>query len=177
MRKISNTHPASVFSHCPRCGKSGFKFDNNNKFICSSCNFNFYINASAAVAAIIESPDGRLVLTKRKFEPRAGFFDLPGGFVDIMERAEDALKREIHEELGVNIDTLKFLASFPNDYIFKDICYFTCDLAFVCQVKDLSKISPADDVAEVTLIRPEDIDFDTISFPSIANILKFYLMK
>ena len=177
MQNSSKTHPSSVLSHCPRCGSYGFKFDNNKKFICTACNFNFYINAAAAVAGIIEAPDGRIVLANRKFEPRSGFYDLPGGFVNTMERAEDALKREIYEELGISINTAKFLASFPNEYIFKEISYFTCDMAFICPVNDLSNLKPADDVADVILMRPEDINFDTICFPSIVNILKFYVMN
>jgi hypothetical protein len=72
---------------------------------------------------------------------------------------------------------MKFLASFPNEYAFKGISYFTCDLAFVCPMDDLSKLRPADDVAEVMLIHPKEINFENICFPSIVNILKCYLNK
>jgi NAD+ diphosphatase len=139
------------------------------------CNFKFYTNAATAVAAILEAPDGRIALTKRKFEPRAGFHDLPGGFVDCMERVEDALRREVFEEVGVLAGDMKFLASFPNEYVFEGISYFTCDVAFVCPMNDLSNLKPADDVADVLVIDPGDIDFNIISFPSIINILKCYM--
>ncbi len=174
MQKISETHPSRVFSYCPRCGRQGFEFDNIKKFTCPDCNFVFYINASTAVAVILQAPDGRIVLTKRKFDPRAGFYDLPGGFVDTMERAEDAVKREVFEELGIYVDEMKFLASFPNEYAFKGISYYTCDLAFVCPVNDLSALKPADDVAEALTVYPREIDFKIISFPSIVNVLKKY---
>jgi NAD+ diphosphatase len=177
MQKFSKTHPANVFSYCPRCGQPGFKFDNIKKFICSSCNLKFYINAAPAVAAILEAPDGKIVLTKRKFDPRSGFYDLPGGFVDNMESSEDAIRREVLEELGVSIGDMKFLASFPNEYIFEGISYFTCDVAFICPMNDLSNLKPADDVAEVLVIDPKDINFDIISFPSIINILKCYFIN
>ncbi|MFH0974575.1 MAG: NUDIX domain-containing protein [Spirochaetota bacterium] len=175
MQKFSKTHPLNVFSYCPRCGRHGFKFDNKKKFTCPSCNFDFYINTATAVAVILKAMDGKIVLTKRKFEPRSGFFDLPGGFVDCMERAEDAAKREIFEELGVSVGSMKFLASFPNEYVFKGISYFTCDMAFVCPMNDLSGLKPADDVAEALLIHPKDINFEVICFPSIINILKYYM--
>jgi len=175
MHKISETHPSRIFSYCPRCGHQGFQFDSVKKFTCPTCQFNFYINASAAVAVILEASDGRIVLAKRKFEPRAGFYDLPGGFVDTMERAEDAVKREVFEELGVEVNGAKFIASFPNEYVFKGISYFTIDMAFVCRIADLSALQPADDVAEALIIHPNDIDFDNISFPSIINILKTYI--
>jgi NAD+ diphosphatase len=177
MQKLSKSHPANIFSHCPSCGQPGFKFDNIKKFTCSDCNFKFYINAATAVAVILEAPDGKIALTKRKFNPRAGFYGLPGGFVDCMERAEDALRREVLEEVSVLVGDIKFLASFPNEYVFEGISYFTCDIAFVCPMNDLSNLKPADDVAEVLVVDPKEIDFNIISFPSIIDILKCYIKK
>ena len=177
MTTSSNTHPKHIFNFCPKCGASNFTFDNQKKFSCSVCQFTFYINAATAVAAILQAPDGRIVLAKRKFEPRAGSFDLPGGFVDPMERVEDAVKREVEEELGIHVNEMQFLASFPNEYVYKNISYFTSDLAFVCPMNDLSQLTPSDDVADAILIHPREIDFDTISFPSIVNILKTYISQ
>jgi ADP-ribose pyrophosphatase len=177
MTTASHTHPAKIFNFCPKCGSAGFTFDNQKKFLCPVCQFTYYINAATAVAAILQAPDGRIVMTRRKFEPRVGYLDLPGGFVDPMERAEDALKREIMEELGVQVSEMMFLASFPNEYVYKNISYFTTDLAFVCPMTNLSSLKPNDDVAEAALIHPKEIDFDTISFPSIIHILKTYITK
>jgi NAD+ diphosphatase len=174
MQEFSETHPSRLFSYCPRCGYQGFSFDQVKSFLCSACGFKYYINTAAAVAVILEAPDGKIILARRKFEPRAGYFDLPGGFVDTMERAEEAVKREVFEELGILVDKVRFLASFPNEYVYKGISYFTCDLAFVCPVDDLSKLKPADDVAEALLVHPREIDYTAISFPSIINILKAY---
>jgi NAD+ diphosphatase len=171
---ISETHPSHIFTYCPRCGNKGFTFDHVKVFQCNACDFRFYINAAAAVAAIVQLPDNRIILTRRKFEPRMGTFDLPGGFVDPMERVEDAVKREVLEELGIEITISRFLASFPNEYIYKHISYFTCDMAFVCHAVDISNLKAADDVEEAIIIHPNDIDYSTISFPSIVHILKAY---
>jgi NAD+ diphosphatase len=175
MNFVSGTHPSQLFSYCPQCGHKDFRFDSFKSFTCAKCSFNYYINAAAAVAVILKATDGSIVLTRRKFEPRAGFFDLPGGFVDPHETAEAAVKREIQEELGISVGPVHFITSFPNEYVYKGLSYFTCDLAFVCPVPDLSLLKPADDVAEALVVRPHDIDFDTISFPSIVNILKTYI--
>lgn len=170
----SETHPSRVFQYCPHCGAKSFVFK-EKAFTCSVCNFVYYINGATAVAVILELPDGKIILTRRKHEPRAGFLDLPGGFVDVMERAEDAVKREIFEELGIRINEIRFLSSFPNEYPFKGLSYFTCDLAFVCPIPDNSSLKPADDVTEAISISPKDINFEQISFPSIKNVLKAYL--
>lgn len=58
-------------------------------------------------AAILR--DGRLLLVKRRKPPEAGCWNLPGGKVDFGERVADALRREISEELGVEIELTRSL--------------------------------------------------------------------
>ena len=57
----------------------------------------------AGCGAAIHDEDGRLLLIQRLKEPEAGAWGLPGGKVDFGERAEDTARREITEELGVEI--------------------------------------------------------------------------
>ena len=50
--------------------------------------------------------DGRLLLTRRPDgDPLAGFWELPGGKVEVDETPEAALAREWHEELGVDVES------------------------------------------------------------------------
>lgn len=53
-------------------------------------------------AAILDS-DGRLLLVQRRRPPEAGCWGLPGGKLDFGETVEDAIRREILEELGITI--------------------------------------------------------------------------
>lgn len=55
-------------------------------------------------AAIVS--DRRLLLVKRRRPPEAGCWNLPGGKVDFGERVADAIRREIREEVGLDIDLL-----------------------------------------------------------------------
>jgi 8-oxo-dGTP diphosphatase len=48
--------------------------------------------------------DARVLLLLRKKPPEAGFWSLPGGRVEFLERVEDALVRELKEELGVEAE-------------------------------------------------------------------------
>jgi ADP-ribose pyrophosphatase YjhB (NUDIX family) len=59
-------------------------------------------------AAIVS--DGRLLLVKRLRAPEAGHWNLPGGKVDFGERIEHAVMREIHEEVGLDIELTRLLA-------------------------------------------------------------------
>ena len=56
-------------------------------------------------AAIVR--DGLLLLVKRRRPPEAGCWSLPGGKVDFGERVEDAIVREIGEEIGVRVALLQ----------------------------------------------------------------------
>ena len=58
----------------------------------------------AGCGAAIRDEAGRLLLIQRLKEPEAGAWGLPGGKIDFGERAEDAARREIEEELGVRIE-------------------------------------------------------------------------
>jgi hypothetical protein len=70
---------------------------------------------------------------------------------------------------------MNYIGSFPNEYVYKGVSYFTCDMAFVCPIAEGTILHPADDVSEALIIKPKDIDHQQISFPSISNILRLYI--
>lgn len=167
------TYPANVFHLCPKCGAE-FSFQADNSFRCASCGFHYYINANAAVCALILDPEKRLLLTKRAHDPCRGMLDLPGGFVDPLETAEHALRRELQEELNVAPETMRYFGSFPNRYVFSGLTYFTLDLAFVCTLSDMRPLKPADDVADVVFVPPSRIDLASLAFESMRAIITAY---
>jgi NADH pyrophosphatase NudC (nudix superfamily) len=114
---------------CPKCNKPTFERLIGNQLRCQSCNFTYIHNVAAAVALIIRC-DNQILFTKRALEPALGLLDLPGGFVDPGESLEQALKRELHEELNLDISKPKYLFSYPNQYLYKDVNYDTCDSFF-----------------------------------------------
>jgi len=68
------------------------------------------------VAAVIEK-DGRVLLAKRRQGDRlAGKWEFPGGKIDPDETAEEALKRELHEELDIEVEVSDFICSSRFDY-------------------------------------------------------------
>jgi ADP-ribose pyrophosphatase len=53
--------------------------------------------------------NARVLLLLRKKAPEAGFWSLPGGRVEFMERVEDAVVRELKEELGIEVEVESLL--------------------------------------------------------------------
>jgi len=57
------------------------------------------------VGVLIEE-DGRYLLVKRAAEPDAGLWSIPGGLIEVGERAADAAAREALEETGLTVEIL-----------------------------------------------------------------------
>lgn len=165
-------YPGNSFRYCPKCASLGTFNKDSYSFKCQSCGFNFFLNAAAAVTALIFDESGKLLMVRRGIEPAKGMLDLPGGFVDPGESAEAAIARELKEELGLIACDTKFFASFPNEYLFSGTIVNTVDLIFFCSVENLESISPNDDVASFEFHDIQKIDFDEIPFISVRNLIK-----
>ena len=97
------SHPLHQFLYCPKCGAKAFVERNEKAKQCESCGFVYYFNPSAAVACFIRNAQNELLLVRRGKEPAKGTLDLPGGFVDMHESAEEAACREVKEETELNL--------------------------------------------------------------------------
>ncbi len=162
------------FRFCPRCGGAEIVNHEQKALHCQQCGFNYYHNAAAAVAGILETPRG-ILLARRTREPEAGRLDLPGGFVDYDESFEQALTREIHEELNLELAQIQYLGSFPNHYRFGGVAYFTADAVFVCQVPDLECLRYNDEIAQIVYYAPQEIPISEVGFHSMRQALQKYI--
>jgi NAD+ diphosphatase len=165
--------PYTKFHFCPRCGKERIEESRENSLRCLDCGFLYFHNCAAAVAGIIQFRK-EIILTKRAVEPRKGCYDLPGGFVFYRESLEDALSREIKEELNLRIPRWQYLGSFPNVYLYRDVTYFTTDAIFVAAISDLSGIKTDKEIAQIVFANPQEINWNQIAFDSIKQGLKKY---
>jgi NAD+ diphosphatase len=168
----SNTHPVNVLKFCPRCGSAHFPATGSRSFKCTDCSFNYFANSSAAVAVLLFNENGELLLTRRAIEPHLGKLDLPGGFIDPMESGEQAAHREIQEELGIQVHSLRYFGSFPNEYVFSGYSVFTLDLAFLAKTESLHEMTAMDDVASFEFYKPQDVDLEELPSISMKNIIK-----
>ncbi len=165
------THPCEVLKYCMRCGSDAVVFRQNKSILCNRCGFCYYMNSASAVALLILNDKGELLLTKRAFEPEKGKLDLPGGFVDTGERAEDTVRRELKEELNIDVCRMHYWGSYPNEYVYSGVTIYTLDIAFVCTVKSFHTIEANDDVADYDFYDLKDINLEDIAFKSIRNII------
>jgi NAD+ diphosphatase len=167
-RKNPNQH---LFVFCPHCGEQTLSTGSLKSFSCKNCSFNFYINtASAGIALIFNEKNERLV-TRRRYDPAKGMLDFPGGFSEPGETIEDSLKREVKEELDLDISKLTYFSSCPNKYIYKQVTYNIIDFAFICKVKGFDKIKAQDDISDYYFIELLKIDKNQFGLDSPKMII------
>ena len=67
--------------------------------------------------AVVQRSDGRVLLAERpKGKASGGFWEFPGGKFDAGERVEQALARELHEEVGVELDRAHPWMTYEHEY-------------------------------------------------------------
>ncbi len=90
---------------CPKCAQAleTKNIDDHERRVCPSCGFVFYRNPAPATAALIVL-DGKIVMVRRKFDPRKGYWTLPSGFIELLESPEACLLREVKEETNLDVE-------------------------------------------------------------------------
>ena len=171
MRSMTSL-PAEHFRHfraCPRCGASQSTANDRVPFTCEHCGFVLFFNAAAAVAVFVGRDDGRVLFIRRAKDPGKGRLGLPGGFADFGESAEDATRREAREEVGLELDTLTYLASYPNVYAYEGVSYHTLDIFFCATVAGTPRPRALDAVESVCWLDPGAVDLAEIAFSSMRS--------
>ncbi|MCX8207834.1 MAG: NUDIX hydrolase [Methanothrix sp.] len=105
-----------------------------------------------AVDVVLRMNDG-IVLIRRRNPPFMGCYALPGGFVEIGETVEDAARREVMEETGVNASLVRLVGIYsdpdrdPRGHVVS-----------VCYLADGSgELRSGSDASDVQLFRPDEL--------------------
>ncbi|MGQ9921769.1 MAG: NUDIX hydrolase [Desulfobacca sp.] len=160
-----------LYKFCPQCGgrleKKVIQPKEPARLVCSQCGFVFYLDPKLAGIAIIPWQDG-LVLARRAIEPGYGLWVAPGGFVDVGELVEDAVVREVREEVLLDVRIVRLL----NVYSYRGRS--TVIVAYVAEVV-AGTLGAGHETLEAQVFRPEEIPWGDIAFASTQDALREYL--
>lgn len=162
-------HPLERFRYCPICGSSEFLENSEKSKKCRKCGFEFFMNPSAATAAFIVDEQGRVLVVRRSKDPAKGTFDLPGGFCDIGETSEEGVMREVKEETGLTVTSVKFLFSLPNTYLYSGLNIPTIDSFYLCTVENAACAEAHDDAADVVWVPINELEPELFGLQSISK--------
>lgn len=157
--------PTEAYKYCPKCA-GNFKHKGGNWLQCSQCDYNFFVNAAPTAGVFIFNDKGEVLLAKRKFDPYKGTWQVPGGFMHPNETAEEALHREIDEELGVKVQLGKFVSTIPDTYIYGGVALPFLGIYYTATVSE-GEIKPKDDVEEVRFVNLEEARKLDITYPAL----------
>ena len=173
---MSATTPLlAPFCYCPHCGSARFVDNNAQSKRCLDCGLIYYINPKAAVVALITNDEGDILVCRRAKEPASGTLDLPGGFTDLDETAEEAVAREVREETGLHVVRTHYLFSLPNLYVYSGFTVHTLDMFFRCEVEDTLHYTAMDDAADLFFVPLKDIRPEEFGLGSIRRGLQIFL--
>ncbi len=118
--KIAPKHPHRytplmakyTYKFCPQCGMglTSKMIMEQVRPACPSCDFIHFEDPKVAVVAFITC-QGRVLLIQRAVDPEKGKWAMPGGYMDAGEIPEEALKREMLEEIGLDIEITQLIGT------------------------------------------------------------------
>lgn len=161
------------FRFCPGCGAESLEADSAKSWRCTACGFRYFHNVAVAVALLLKVGDD-LLFARRAHEPGAGLLDFPGGFVDSGETLEQAMVRELAEELGLEVEptALRYAFSGCNRYPFANVTYLTSDAFFLLELAERPLLQCADDVAEAQWHPLTSIPWEQLAFATVAQAVE-----
>ena len=156
---------------CSHCGSAELEFtipegDNRSRYICSSCNTIHYSNPKI-VTGCLPIWEDKVLLCKRAIEPRLGYWNVPGGYLENGETVEAGAKREVWEEALAKVDVLGIQTIFSIPHINQVYIHFLGNL-----------IGPdfgiGEESLEVELFTEAEIPWNQIAFTSSIFTLQSY---
>jgi NAD+ diphosphatase len=126
---------------CSRCGLLTVQQPNAFERLCTSCGLSFFPRISPSIIVLIKRDDHLLMARSPHFP--LGVYGLIAGFVDVGESLEEAVHREVKEEVGLKIKNLVYWGSQPWPFPDSLMLAFTADYASGEIVMDKDEIEDA----------------------------------
>lgn len=127
-----------------------------------------YVASDGIIEVTIDGTFRGIVLIERKNPPHG--LALPGGFVDVGEKVEDALVREMKEEVSLEVRIIRLLGVYSDPA--RDPRFHTVSAVYVCEAKAMPVA--ADDAKKAFVYALEDLPLDELVFDH-RMIIKDYL--
>jgi ADP-ribose pyrophosphatase YjhB (NUDIX family) len=135
---------------CPRCGAAP-EIDFPRSLRCENCGYAAFYNPKPVAGAIPRDADGRIWLLRRGFDPAAGLWTFPGGFVDLEEL-----------EIEIELTALLGVYSRPQDRV----------LLVVFEAIAHGEPRTTDEAPEIRAFAPHELPWDELAFWSTEQALR-----
>ena len=163
--------PERPLYFCNQCGKPVVqqvpRGDNRPRYVCSECAAIHYQNPRMVVG-VVPAHGERILLCRRSIEPRAGFWTVPAGFMELGETLAEAALRETWEEARAKVALGPLFA-------LVDVVPAGQVHAFFSGRLLTPEFAAGEETLEARLFAPEAIPWEELAFPSVRIALERYL--
>jgi NAD+ diphosphatase len=153
---------------CGSCGAPTSDHTNQRAVCCTVCLKQFFprINPCAIMLVV----DGDKVLLARSSRFKSNFYSCLAGFIEVGETAEDTVRREVREEVGVEIENIRYFKSqswpFPSQLM----------LGFIVDYKSGEIVIEPEEIAEANWYHVNDLPTVPSSAISVAGeLIEYYV--
>ncbi len=108
-RAVQLVQWSKTHKYCSRCGESLSLQPYEHALHCTDCNVHFYPRISPCIIVIVTHKDKCLLARQSKWPE--GRYSALAGFIEAGESAEQAVHREVYEEVGIEIDDVRYVGS------------------------------------------------------------------
>lgn len=152
--------------YCSCCGKEVIlKYaEGRDRIVCEHCNTIHYTNPKLVVG-VLAVWENKVLLCRRAIEPRRGYWNLPAGYLEDFEKAEDGAIRETWEEAGTNVVIEKVFSVYNLPQANQVYIHF------LAKLKD-GIIRNGEESIESVLFEEENIPWKDLAFASSAFTLR-----
>ena len=156
---------------CGECGKRLHVIyeDVHKRFLCKECHITYYENPKPCVTAVIIS-ESKLLLSKRLIDPGKNKWDFIGGFLEKGEHPEQGLKREVKEELDVDLSAYHYFGIYMDRYGDQDSSIL--NIVYLCKINSQPKINTKE-FSEISWFEISELP-DEFAFDSMSDIIQDY---
>jgi 8-oxo-dGTP diphosphatase len=157
--------------YCPRCAAELERREvrEHERLVCPDCSYIFYLTP-ATVTCVIAERDGGLLFVLRKYEPGAGQWCLPAGFIEAGEQPDDSAVREVREETGLDVEVTGVYDTWATD---EDPRTPVVSIAFTVNVVG-GHLQAGDDADEARFFPMDDLPHP-IAFADHRRVVRQYI--
>lgn len=138
--------------------------DDRERLTCPECGYIAYENPKIVVGSVVTWGE-KFLLCKRAINPRAGFWTLPAGFLELNESTEEGAKREAWEEARAKIEIDALLG------VYNIIRLSQVQMMYRARLT-VPEFEAGPESLEVGLFDWAEIPWDDLAFPSVHWALR-----
>ena len=139
--------------------------DTRERLVCANCRYVAYDNPKIVVGAVV-AHEGRVLLCRRAIEPRAGFWTLPAGYLELDETPEEGACREAFEEATARIRLDGLLAVYSVARIGQ------VQLIYRARFAGTAEFEAGEESLQAELFAWDEIPWGELAFPTVAWALR-----